>query len=135
MKRKYRGALQVVDLQAEVERAHALVPPSAPVRMAGRWTPSHTQWFDAVDARAVAMRALWRASPKSAMALAARLGVDLQAKESDDDLRMSLRVSKFSKNEEPPCGMKLTRGRPRVGREFCKRPRGHHGECSEYQYM
>lgn len=135
MKRKYRGALQVVDLQDEVERTHALVPSHEPVRVAGRWTPSHTAWFDAIDARSVALRALWRASPKRAAALAARLGFDPPAQASDDDLKMSLRGSKFSHGDEPPCGKRLTVGRVRIDREFCRRQRGHHGECSQYQYM
>ena len=129
-KRKYRGALLVVELQDEVMRLHRAVPAAVGDTFGDitqrRLSDAH---FDAREAFLVALRALWRASPTRARAIASKLGeepVDIGPVHlaSWDKFRFRRRYG-----QNAPCGLKLDHC-PFMHHTHCARPAGHTGRCS-----
>lgn len=131
IKRKYRGALRVVELQAEVERLAAAVPKDRGelpflarcAESAKKWDAWHDAWLRVHQA----LHELWGVSPTRAHAVAKKFGLG-------DPTPHGIHLSPFDKLKyrrgEAPCGKRITGYRAYLKR-YCKRMAGHEGFCSE----
>jgi hypothetical protein len=137
IRRKYRGALRVVELQAEVERLLAAVPKERGAIFSNdpEKRKQEQAWHDAHLLVHQALRELWGVSPARAHDVAKRLGLGDPAPDSIrlspfDKLRHRRRG--FEKNGVP-CGKRIT-GYQAYLKRYCKRPDGHDGWCSESRF-